>query len=326
MIEEKKLILATKSFASEFREKSWGYLFSTIFILLFGYTAIFLFPIIAIKFFFSFFTGLVLVRLFVIYHDYLHKAILQNSLLAEIIFTVFGLFILAPKGIWKRSHDYHHQQNSKLFTSSIGSFPIVSKDKFYELTKAERFIYLFVRHPLTILFGYIFAFIYGMCLQSIISSTKKHIDSIFSLIIHFGLGTLIYFNFSFENFLLGFLMPSFIASALGAYLFYAQHNFPDAQFEEKNGWTYVKAALNSSSYMKMSPLMNWFTANIGYHHIHHANHRIPFYRLPEVFKKMPEFQNPGITSLQPTDIINCLKLKVWNSNSRRMEGLGDLKP
>ena len=321
MIEEKKLILATKPFACEFRIKSWTYLFSTIFVLLIGYTAIFLLPYTPTKIIFSLLTGLVLVRLFVIYHDYLHKAILQNSFLAEVIFTVFGLYILAPIGIWKRSHDYHHQQNSKLFTSSIGSFPIVSKDKFFESSKVERLIYLFVRHPLTILFGYIFAFIYGMCIQSIIASPKKHIDSFLSLITHFGIGYMVYLNFSFENFLLGFLFPSFIASALGAYLFYAQHNFPDAKFEEKNGWTYVKAALDSSSYMKMSPLMNWFTANIGYHHIHHANHRIPFYRLPEVFEKMPEFQNPGITSLHPLDIIDCLKLKVWDSKAKKMTGI-----
>ncbi len=64
--------------------------------------------------------------------------------------------------------------------------------------------------------------------------------------------------------------------------------------------------------------MAWFTANIGYHHIHHLNARIPFYRLPEVMREMPELQQPGTTSFHPLEILRCLRLKVWDADAQRM--------
>ena len=79
-----------------------------------------------------------------------------------------------------------------------------------------------------------------------------------------------------------------------------------------------------SSYMKMSKLMHWFTGNIGYHHIHHINAKIPFYRLPEVYKEMPEFQNPGVTSFWPKDVLACFRIKVWDPQVDRMITLKEL--
>jgi acyl-lipid omega-6 desaturase (Delta-12 desaturase) len=321
MLEGKQLILATKPYAKEIRNLSWFHTFSTFLLLILSIGSVILIPSLLFKLIMSIITGLILVRMFVIYHDYQHKTILKNSIVAETLFTIFGLYILAPKSIWARSHDYHHVHNSKLYTSSIGSFPIATKEKFLTSSVKDRFYYLFIRHPLTIAFGYIFAFLYGMCIQSLLTSPKKHWDSAVSLIFHFSVGFGIYYFFGTANFLLAFLLPAFISSALGAYLFYAQHNFPSATFEEKEGWTYVGAALNSSSYMKMSPLMHWFTANIGYHHVHHLNHNIPFYRLPEVFNQFKELQNPGTTSLSPKDIMACLKLKIWDADERKMTGL-----
>ena len=84
---------------------------------------------------------------------------------------------------------------------------------------------------------------------------------------------------------------------------------------------YETAAMESSSYMKMNKMMAWFTANIGYHHIHHLNSRIPFYRLPEIMKELPELQNAKITSLSPKEIIACLRLKVWDPEKNKMVGL-----
>jgi omega-6 fatty acid desaturase (delta-12 desaturase) len=117
------------------------------------------------------------------------------------------------------------------------------------------------------------------------------------------------------------IIPHFIACAIGSYLFYAQHNFPGVTFSDNAGWTYEKAALESSSFMKMGPLMRWFTANIGYHHIHHLNARIPFYRLPEATAGIPELQDPKVTSLNPVEIFRCLRLKVWDVETQQMVGL-----
>lgn len=319
-----ELIRATRPFAKEFRRLSWFHTFSTLSLMGVAYALIFLSAIWFVKISASILLGLLFVRMFIIYHDYLHRAILQRSILAKIVFTIFGYFILAAPSVWKRSHNYHHKHNSKLYTSSIGSFPVVTKEKFLSASKTEQRIYLFIRHPLTVAFGYLFTFIYGMTILSLVRNPAKHWDSGISLIFHVLLGTLIFSFFGWSGLILGFFIPYLIGHAMGSYLFYAQHNFPSVAFKDKEGWTYIAAAMESSSYMKMNPVMHWFTGNIGYHHIHHVNEAIPFYRLPEAYSKIPALQKAKTTSLRIAEIYRCFQLKVWSPDENRMIGLKDL--
>lgn len=285
--------------------------------------ALYSFPIF-IRIICSLLMGLLLLRMFMLYHDYLHKAILKRSAFAKAIFTLYGLYTLNPPSIWKRSHDYHHKHNSKLHSSSIGSFPILTREAFLNLSAGERRNYLFIRHPLTIAAGYIFAFTWGMCLLSLIRNPTKHRDSAFALIFHYGIGIAIFITFGWLSFVLAFIVPAIVSSGIGSYLFYAQHNFPATTFEEKENWTYAKAALQSSSYMKMNRVMRWFTGNIGYHHIHHINALIPFYRLKEVHEAFPEFQSAKTTSLYPLEIWRCVQIKVWDAEQNRMLKLNEI--
>jgi omega-6 fatty acid desaturase (delta-12 desaturase) len=317
----KELILATREYAKEVRWKSWFYTLTTLFLMVSCNAVAFLNIPTLLKIPFSILNGFIMIRMFVIYHDQQHHTILQKSRLADFIFTLFGIYILAPPSIWKRSHDYHHNHNSKIFSSSIGSYPVLSKDKFLSLPKAEQKAYLFVRNPITMSFGYIVMFIYGMCILSFVNGKSKHKDSLIALIVHGLAIILVTVFFGWKILFLAILIPFLVSSALGSYLFYAQHNFPDVEFREKDGWTYEGAALESSSYTKMNFFMQWASANIGFHHIHHLNARIPFYRLPEVMEKIPELQHPKITSLNPSDIIKCLRLKVWDVKTRKMISL-----
>lgn len=322
---EKEIILATKKYAKDDPQKSWFHVITTLALLVGAISlAVSPLPLLA-RIFVSPIIGLLLVRMFVIYHDFLHKTILKGNKFAQLLFTLYGFYTLNPPSIWKRSHDYHHKHNSKLYTSSIGSFPIVTKEKFSKAKKSERFGYLFVRHPLTIAAGYVFAFTYGMCLLSLIRNPGKHWDSFLALLFHYSMGFMYFYFFGWSGFILAFLVPAIISSAMGSYLFYAQHNFPDTRFRDKANWSYYKAAMESSSYMVMSPIMNWFTGNIGYHHIHHLNALIPFYRLPEVHRSFDLFQEKAKkTSLHPKDIIACLRLKVWDPDKGRMLTIREL--
>ncbi|MEZ5016334.1 MAG: fatty acid desaturase [Flavipsychrobacter sp.] len=321
MLEGKQLILATKQFAQENRTTSWVHLLSTLLLLVGTLLSTFFVPNWYFKLPISILGGLLMIRMFIIYHDHQHHAILNKSAIANAIMIVFGVYILAPSSIWKRSHDYHHSHNSKLFSASIGSYPIASKAKFAAMSKKEQKIYLAVRHPLTILFGYFSMFIFGMCINSFMSAPRKHYDSLISLILHFSISALLIIFLGWQAWFFAVGIPHFIASCMGAYLFYAQHNFPTTTFAENKDWKYEKAALESSSYMVMSPLMNWFTGNIGYHHIHHLNARIPFYRLPEAYKAIPELQNAKTTSLKIKDVIACFRLKVWDPERDKMVSL-----
>jgi len=268
--------------------------------------------------------SLLTLRLFVIYHDHQHHAILPRSKAAEFLMNLFGLWTLSPSSIWRSSHNYHHKHNSKLRGSHIGSFPIMTKEQYLNSSGSDQRYYLYMRHPLTILFGYFFVFLIGMAIYPFFNSPRKHYDCLLGLILHVGTGLALVLLFDWSSMLLALVVPHFIASALGSYLFYAQHNFPGVSFSDKAGWTYGKAALESSSFLKTGPVMAWFSGNIGYHHIHHLNARVPFYRLPEVLKNVPELQNPKTTSLHPMDVVRCLRLKVWDVQSQRMVGLRDL--
>ncbi len=321
MLTGKELILATRQYAVEDKAKSWFYVLSTLILASAAYVGAALITNIPIRLVLGVLAGLITVRMFVLYHDFEHHAILNKSVIGKIIFSAFGILSLAPVSIWKRSHDYHHKHNSKLFSSSIGSYLIITREKFETLSPAEKRSYLLSRHPITIFFGYFTMFFYGISMRSFLNNPKKHYDSLIAMIIHIALIVTVIYFLGWQTWLFSMFVPFFISGFFGDYLFYAQHNFPDVTFHNNEEWAYEKAALESSSFMDMGPIMNWFTANIGYHHIHHMNSRIPFYRLPEVMAAFPELQHPKRTSLAPKDIIACLKLKVWDSAQGKMVGV-----
>ncbi len=317
-----ELILATKSYAVDDSAKSWWAILSTTLLWLAAISGT-LSPNPFLKLPCSVLAGLLMLRLFVIYHDQQHHAILPKSRLAERFMRLYGILALSPSSIWRSSHNHHHHHNSKIRGAHIGSFPIMTKAHFQKSSKSARWIYLFTRHPLTILFGYVFVFLIGMCLRPFIAKPREHLDGLLALLAHAAIAALLLTYFGWQTWLLAQVIPSLITYAIGSYLFYAQHNFLTVNFYDKAGWTYERAALDSSSYMKTGPVMAWFTANIGYHHIHHLNARIPFYRLPEVLKAIPELQTPKVTTLNPLEILRCLRLKLWDVERQRMVTLDE---
>src|SRR6185437_3687884 len=308
----KELILASRAFTKENRFRSWFETVITLLLLSVFLGATFInFPI-YVRLFCSLMCSLLYVRMFIIYHDYQHHAILQKSKLATIIMQAFGIYMLTPQNVWKRTHDHHHNHNSKLTNAGIGSYPTISKTLFLKMSKAERQMYLFKRHPLTVMLGYFTLFIYWLNMRSFIQSPKKHLDSLAALIFHVGAGIAIFYFFGWGTFLISWFIPFLLAYSMGSYLFYCQHNFPGAEFRENHDWKYEHAALSSTCYMVMPPVVQWLTGNIGYHHVHHLNSRIPFYRLPEAMEKMPELHSVVTTTWSPIDMWRCFQLKLWD--------------
>jgi omega-6 fatty acid desaturase (delta-12 desaturase) len=318
------LILATKRFARDDTVRSWWYVLSTTLLYLAAVAGTLWNIHPAAKVLCSTLAGLLMLRLFVIYHDQQHHAILPKSKLAEGLMRLVGMMTLSPSSIWRSSHNHHHNHNSRLRGSQIGSFPIMTKEQYLKTPPSLRRRYLFVRHPLTILFGYVFMFFYGMCLNPFLNYPRRHLDCLMALVVHLGISATLLWLGGWQALIMAQFLPHFIASAIGTYLFYAQHNFPGVSFSDNAGWTYEKAAMESSSFMRTNWLMGWFSANIGYHHIHHLNSRIPFYRLPEVSRALPELQSPKTTSLAPAEILRCLRLKVWDVEAQRMVGVRNL--
>lgn len=312
------IILATKRFAKDDASTSWRLLLSTIALMVAAVTGTLIAPFLVLKLACSVLAGLLLVRLFVIYHDHQHGAILPKSRLGAAIMEGFGVFSVSPTSIWKHSHNHHHHHNCALHDDQIGSFPVLTVREYERLDEAGKRSYLIARHPAVVLLGYITVFLWGMCLKPFLQDPRRHWDGAVALLVHGGCAVALLWFGGVGQLLLTQTLPFLIAGGLGTYLFYAQHNFPTVRFSDESEWTYEGAALQSSSFMRMHPMMLWFTANISYHHLHHLNAKIPFYRLPEAMAGIPETQNPPNTSLHPRDMRACFRLKLWDEDARRM--------
>jgi len=265
----------------------------------------------------SILAGLVFVRMFVIFHDFQHGTILQDSPLASLMMFAYGISTLTPPSIWKRSHNHHHKHNGRMVRASIGSYPLMTTAGYALATRGERMRYIVARHPLTMLLGYGSLFVFGMCLRPFIARPREHWDGGIALILHAALIVALAIGAP-DVLVFAYMIPLMLAGAVAAYLFYAQHNFPGFEIKPPGDWDFAFASLKSSSFLNTGPLMAWFTGNIGYHHVHHLNARIPFYRLPEAMAAVEELQSPRTTSLNPAEIYRCLRLKLWDSQKCRL--------
>jgi acyl-lipid omega-6 desaturase (Delta-12 desaturase) len=262
--------------------------------------------------------ALLMVRAFITYHDYMHGAILRNSRPAWLLFHLYAAFALTPPRSWKKSHNYHHGNVGKISTKSIGAFPVMTTEMWRAASTRERLSYRLQRHPLVVVFSYLTIFAYSICLEPLLREPRKYWDSGLALLGHIGLIAVLWLVGGFATAFFVVILPMTIASALGSYLFFAQHSFKRMHIITPEAWTFYRAALESSSYMRLNRVMQWFTGNIGYHHIHHLNLRIPFYRLPEAMAAIPELQSPVTTSLAPRDIIACFQSSLWDQEKHRM--------
>jgi omega-6 fatty acid desaturase (delta-12 desaturase) len=317
---DKELLEATRPFATESAVRSWWSLLSTAGVLVMALVLTAQANHGLAKGALSVFAGLVVVRMFILYHDFLHGALLRNSKAAKCILYPFGIYVLTPPGVWRETHNYHHAHTAKIVGSHVGSYAMVTPQIWAKMKPRDRTMYRLIRHPLTILMGFFTIFMYGMCVSPLLRAPRKHWDCGLALVVTWSvsIGLVATLGWSFWFFV--YFLPLAVAMASGAYLFYAQHNFPDVHVQPRESWSYVRAALESSSYMKMGPVMRWFTGNIGYHHVHHLNQLIPFYRLPEAMAAIPELQTPPVTTLSPKDIAENFRLKLWDPELGRMVG------
>ena len=313
-----ELVRASQPFAKEQIGRTWFHFLSTSFVYWALIALTIYIPVWYGKLAASTLAGLTIVRLFIIYHDFQHGAIFRKSKLGKALMYWVGFLTLVVPSVWKETHDYHHRNNARLLGSAIGSYPLVTVGIWKGMKPKQRRLYKFTRHPITMLFGAFTVFMAGMCIAPWKRDPESHRLAPVALVVWWVVAAALIGFGSFELFFFVHLFPTFLTLAIGSYLFYAQHNFPDAKFKDRRQWDYHFAAMNSSSMFDMSLVMHWFTGNIGYHHIHHLNHRIPFYRLPEAMAALPETQNPGRTSWALKDIYGCLRLALWDPEQKKL--------
>ena len=324
----------TRPFAQEHTGRSWFEVTSTIGLLaaaLFFAATSTWWPLRTVL---SILAGLVLVRAFILYHDYLHQALLRESRLANLLFRTLGLLMLSPPRYWQFSHNFHHGKVGKVLpssdepggvvTSDLGAFPLMSTDAWLDASTLQRILYRIHRHPLTLLVAYVTVFLYSLCILPFVTGPRRYWDSGLSILLHGALIALVWYFAGFSTTFFTVLLPFTIASSVGACLFFVQHNYEGMQLLESSDWDFYAGAIEASSFLELGPVLCWFTGNIGYHHIHHLNPLIPFYRLPEVMAAVPELkQATEGRELHLGDIAACFWLNLWDKRKCRLVSYGE---
>ena len=221
-----------------------------------------------------------MIRIFIIFHDCGHGSFFKSKRLNKFIGIITGLIVFTPYNKWHYEHKIHHQTVGNLDKRGVGDVKTLTVNEYLSLSKWQRFLYRLYRNPI-FLFGIAPILIFTI-LQRF---TKKGMTLREKLYVHLStlaiivcILLLMYF-IGWKTYVLIQLPILYIATAHGVWLFYVQHQFRNVLWTDSENWDYKSTALEGSSMFKLPFLLNWFTGNIGYHHIHHLSPLIPNYNL-----------------------------------------------
>ncbi|MCA8913302.1 MAG: fatty acid desaturase, partial [Planctomycetes bacterium] len=222
-LSERELLAATRPYASETKWKSWWHVGSTLGVITGILTLAAVAPWWWLQLLASLIGSLVMVRGFILFHDFAHGAILRNSRLARVLLSAYSMLFMAGVSYWREAHNFHHAHISDMRESPQGSIPIMTLEQWEKATPVQRLYYRVNRNPLTLLLAYITVFLFSNTLEPFFRNPVKHWTSGASVLVHGGLIALLWVVGGPMTALFAFILPYSVAASLGAYLFYAQH-------------------------------------------------------------------------------------------------------
>lgn len=320
-----EIVRDTHAYAVEDRARTWRELGGTLGLVAVAGALVILVPV-ALKPVGTVLMAMGLVRLFIFVHDTAHGAIFREDPIGRFVMGVVGMYTLNALPIWSDGHDHHHATNGRPLPVPIEGIRLgdlvnrtVTVEQWGRLPEKDRRLMRILRHPLVLFGGFFTVFLAGQCLAPLLRNPARRGWALLALLtssaVLVGVAVLV----SPVDALFAVLLPQILGSGFGVYLFYAQHNYPAARLVDRDeDWDPIHAALDASSFFEMPGWLHWVTGNIGYHHVHHVNHRIPFYRLPEAMRAIPELQSPGRTSFRPSEMRACLRCAVWCPEEGRL--------
>jgi omega-6 fatty acid desaturase (delta-12 desaturase) len=260
-----------------------------------------------------------LVRLFLIQHDCGHGSFLPSRTANDWLGRILGVFTLTPYNYWRLSHANHHATSGNLDRRELGAIEVLTVEEYKALSPMRRFGYRLYRHPL-VLFGLGPAFVFFIQQRIPVGMMKagwgpwiSTLGTTVAMVVVFGGIVWLVGNAPILAFA---ALAMLIASSVGVWLFYVQHQFDGVVWYRKDTWRVQEGALHGSSHYDLPPVLRWMTANIGIHHVHHLSSRIPFYRLGQVMRDFPELAN--VSKLKLKDSFKCARLALWDEPGQRL--------
>lgn len=265
-----------------------------------------------------------MVRIFIIFHDCGHGSFFKSKRLSKVVGILTGLIVFTPYHMWHYEHKIHHQTVGNLEKRGTGDVLTLTVEEYKNLSRFRRLYYRIYRNPIVL-------FVIAPILIFTISQrfTKKYMSLKEKLYVHLSnlsliaVVTIMILLVGWKTYLLIQIPVLFVATGHGVWLFYIQHQFRHVVWTKSENWDYKTVALKGSSLFKLPGILNWFTGNIGYHHIHHLSPLIPNYNLKRCHEENPIFQD--VKPVTFFSAFESLFLRLWDEKRQMLIKFSELE-
>ena len=256
-----------------------------------------------------------LVRIFIFFHDCCHGSFFSSARANTVMGYVTGIVTFTPYHNWRRSHAQHHATAGNLDRRGVGDIWTMTVEEYQAAPRRTRVAYRLYRNPLFMFgFGPAVSFLVAQRFSSKEAKRRERVSVLITNLAILAIVVLASLTIGFWTYVLVQLPIILVAGALGIWLFYVQHQYEGVYWARGDAWSFSKAALEGSSYYRLPKVLQWFTGNIGLHHIHHLRPRIPNYRLQECYDQVPAMQ-----AVQPLTIgksLKSLRMNLWDEEQQ----------
>ncbi len=259
-----------------------------------------------------------LTRIFIIFHDCGHGSYFRSSLVSRIVGTVAGLLVFTPYHRWTYQHMVHHQTVGNLDKRGEGDVMTLTVDEYKSRSPIKQLMYRLYRNPI-VLFLIVPFFLFTVLFRFPNKNYSRRINH-YTHLTTLGLiamVTIVSLLLGFKTYVLVQIPVLFFGTAFGVWLFYLQHQFKDVVWERTENWDYKRIAMEGSSYLKFPGILQWFTGNIGFHHIHHLGPRIPNYNLEKCNSENPAFQKEP---MKFNESFLSMHFRLWDEEKHKLVG------
>jgi omega-6 fatty acid desaturase (delta-12 desaturase) len=265
-----------------------------------------------------------MVRVFIIFHDCGHGSFFASARANNVLGFMTGVLTFTPYFHWRWEHAAHHATSSDLDRRGMGDVWTLTVQEYLEASRWKRFAYRLARNPFS-LFGLAPLFLFLVKQRfAAPQAPRREQNSVFWTNLAAGfMAAWLCWVFGFKAYLLLQLLVVMVAGSAGIWLFYVQHQFDGVYWERNANWDYRTAALKGSSFYKLPKVLQWFSGNIGFHHIHHLSPRIPNYNLEKCHRAEPLFQ-----TVKPVTLFSSFKsftFRLWDEQRRSLVGYRALR-
>ena len=264
------------------------------------------------------------IRTFIIMHDCGHGSFLPSRTWNDIVGWATGILTATPYSHWRREHAIHHATSGHLAQRGTGDITTLTVREYLTSNWWKRTYYRLYRNPLVLLgVGPTFLLIKHRWPARDLAGKREKLNVHLTNLALAVLITVTSLLIGFREFMMIWLPIVLLSGTAGVLLFYVQHQFEDAYWREGGEWDYATAAVAGSSYFRLPKVLQWFTGNIGFHHVHHLSPKIPNYQLERCHRENPTFQK--VTTLTIGQSLRTLGLKLFDEESGRMVGFRHLR-